>query len=411
MSTQNGNWKKPFLTIAIGQALSLIGSAAVQFSLIWWLASKTQSPMIMAFSGLLAFLPQIFLGPFAGVWIDRLRRKNVVIAADMFIGIIALLYASYFFIVGRPPYWSASIVLAIRAVGGVFHTPAIQAIVPMLVPKEELVRANGWNQFMQSGAFMLGPVLGAAMYSALPLPVILLTDFIGAGIASICVAVIKIPEVTKPAAEVPNFLKEMREGAMVFLKDKRIFAVTLTSTACMVFYLPLASYYPLMSSSYFKVSAYHGSLVELLYAAGMMLAALILGSFANIKSKFLVIHLGLSGIGISAFLCGILPSTLSGFWAFTLLCALMGASGNIYNIPYMAYLQETIPPEAQGRVFSSIASFMSLAMPLGLLISGSLAERHGVSFWFFTTGVATMFFVLLDTLYLYYLKKQPALVK
>ena len=60
-------WKQKFLTIAAGQTVSLIGSSAVLFSLIWWLASETGSPMMMALSGLVAFLPQIFLGPFAGV--------------------------------------------------------------------------------------------------------------------------------------------------------------------------------------------------------------------------------------------------------------------------------------------------------------------------------------------------------
>lgn len=80
-------WKQKFLTIAAGQTVSLIGSSAVQFSLIWWLASETGSPVMMALSGLVAFLPQILLGPFAGVWIDRLKRKHVAIAADMFIGL------------------------------------------------------------------------------------------------------------------------------------------------------------------------------------------------------------------------------------------------------------------------------------------------------------------------------------
>ncbi|MFR2693941.1 MAG: hypothetical protein ACLTBV_28100 [Enterocloster bolteae] len=70
--------------------------------------------MMMALSGLVAFLPQIFLGPFAGVWIDRLKRKHVAIAADMFIGLIAVVFAVLLW-VGHPPYWSACAVLGIRA--------------------------------------------------------------------------------------------------------------------------------------------------------------------------------------------------------------------------------------------------------------------------------------------------------
>ena len=98
-------WKQKFLTIAAGQTVSLIGSSAVQFSLIWWLASETGSPMMMALSGLVAYLPQILLGPFAGVWIDRLKRKHVAIAADMFIGLAAVAFAVLLWM-GHPPYWS-----------------------------------------------------------------------------------------------------------------------------------------------------------------------------------------------------------------------------------------------------------------------------------------------------------------
>jgi MreB/Mrl family cell shape determining protein len=219
--TKQIGWKQKFLTIAIGQTISLIGSSAVQFSLIWWLASETESPMVMALSGLFAFLPQLFLGPFAGVWVDRLKRKYVVIAADLFIGLMAIIIAIYYYLVGNPPYWTVCVILGIRAIGNVFHTPAIQAIVPMLVPKEELIKANGWSQFMQSGAFMLGPVFGAAMYAALPMWLILLTDFIGAVVASICVAVVKIPEVKKSQTEIPRFLAEMKEGAIADFETTR----------------------------------------------------------------------------------------------------------------------------------------------------------------------------------------------
>ena len=82
------NWKRNFLTIAGGQTVSLIGSAAVQFSLIWWLASETGSPIMMSIAGVFAFLPQLILGPFVGVWVDRLSRKTVIIAADLFIGLV-----------------------------------------------------------------------------------------------------------------------------------------------------------------------------------------------------------------------------------------------------------------------------------------------------------------------------------
>lgn len=381
-------WERKFFTIAVGQTVSLVGSSAVQFSLIWWLASETSSPMMLAMSGLVAFLPQIVLGPFAGVWVDRLKRKYVVIGADLFMGLVAVVFAGILWM-GHPPYWSACLILGIRAVGGVFHTPAIQSVIPQLVPADKLLKANGWSQFMQSGAYMLGPVVGAAMYAALPLPVILLTDFAGALIASITVAVVKIPELKDHRQQTPHLLREMKEGARIFMKDRKLVKLTAAAAISMVFFMPLSSYYPLMSSSYFNGNAWHGSIVELMYAFGMMGSAILFGSLGKVDNKMRMAYLGLGGIAVTCFICGILPPDKWAWVVFAFVCMVMGGCGNIYNIPYMAYMQETIPPEAQGRAFSLIGTLMSLAMPLGLLVSSPVAELYGVSRWFLVSGIGT----------------------
>ncbi len=380
-------WEKDFLIIAIGEAISEIGSYAVQFSLIWWIASKTSSPVLLALSGLLAFLPQLFLGPFAGVWIDRLKRKTVIIFADLFIGVVATVYA-ILFLFGSPPYWSAYAVLGIRAIANVFYTPAVQSVIPMLVPKQGLIRANGWNQFMQSGALMLGPVLGAAMYAVLPLPVILLSDLVGALVASTSIGIIKIPELKREQHQVPNFMKEMKEGFSTFVQDKKLLIVTLAAAIGMIFYMPLSSFFPLMTSDYFHATAWQAGIVQFGYAGGMMICSILVGKYGTIKNKLLAVHIGLLGLGLTAFLCGILPQTNTAFWIYVVLCMLMGASGNLYNIPYVAYMQETIPKEAHGRAFSVMSSLMSATMPLGLVIAGAVAEINGVASWFFITGVA-----------------------
>ncbi len=381
---QNKNWMGRFLLIAVGQTVSLIGSSAVQFALIWWLASETGSPLMMSFASLAAFVPQMLLGPFAGVWIDRLKRKNIIISADLFQGAVALAFA-FFFISGTPPFWSVFVVLGIRAIGGVFHTPAIQSAIPMLVPQDQLMRANSWSQFMQSGAFMLGPVLGAAMYAALPLWIILLSDLVGAVAACITVAAVKIPDPPR-TDEAPHFFRELKEGAIAFLRDKKLTITAAASVLTMVFFMPVGSFYPLMTSDHFNATAWHAGVVEFVYAGGMMACALALSWFKP-KNKFRVIHIALVGMGTTILLCGILPPTMTAFWIFVVLCGLMGASGNLYNIPFVAYIQETMPYEAMGRVFSLIGSVSSIAMPLGLIIAGPVAEKYGIALWFVIAGV------------------------
>lgn len=383
------DWKTRFYIITAGQTISSLGSSAVQFAIIWWLAATTDSPLVMSMSGLVAFIPMILIGPFAGVWVDRLKLKNVLIAADLFIAMFAAVFAVVA-MAGEPTIWLALAVLFMRSVGDSFHSPAIQKAIPMLVPPEELTRANSIGQFLRSGAYMVGPVLGSALYAAFPLHVVMLTDVIGAIAAAASVAMIKLDT---PAVEAgtdsPNMLREMKQGALELFRQKKLFVITMTATACMIAYLPLSSLYPLMASSHFRGTEWHGGAAEFAYALGMLLSAALLGAKGEMKNKNLALHMGLLMMGVAALLAGIIPRDLQYFWIFAVLCTFMGAGGNVYNVPYTVMLQQSIPPEAMGRVFSLIGSLLSLAMPVGLLIAGPVAENVGVGMWFLISGIAT----------------------
>lgn len=364
----------------------MIGSSAVQFALIWWIASETDSPIMMGLSGLAAFLPATIFSPLAGVLADRYSRKLICIASDMFTGLVALVFAIMLW-VNEVPVWWAIVILMLRGAGGTFQGPAISAIIPQLVPQDYLVKANGWSQLMQSGSFMLGPVLGAAMYAALPLPALLLTDIIGAVAASATLAVVAIPRLHVEKKEHEPVFQNFKAGAHVFLEDKQLLLITAAETLCMIFFMPLSTFYPLMTSSYFNATAWHASIVELAYALGMMIAALLLGSIITVKDKLGTSYLGLLGMGLTSLGCGLLPPSMAGWWVFMVICGAMGASGNVFSIPLVAYMQSTIPPEKMGRAFSVYLFIGSFTMPLGLLIAGPVAEKIGVGPWFFLTGI------------------------
>ena len=268
MKNEN-RWKKAFFIIASGQAVSLIGSSAVQFALIWWLAEQTASPLIMGLSGLAAFLPMTLLSPFAGVAADRYNRKIICITADLSLGVMALLYAVLLFLTDLPA-WSVIVVLFLRGIGGTFHQPSIQSIIPQLVPQDYLVKVNGWTQLMMSGSFILGPVIGAALYAIVPLWVILLTDVIGAALASLALAAVKIPRLVHGETHKAGFIVQFKEGIQVYREDTKLFMLVIAQALSMFFFAPLSSFYPLMTSDFFCLSALHVSFVVSGFAAVMM---------------------------------------------------------------------------------------------------------------------------------------------
>ena len=382
------NWKTKYLFMIAGQSLSLIGSTAVQFSVIWWLSTTLGSPIILAFASIAAYIPNILLGSFVGVWLDQLNKKYVIIAADVFTGVISVIFALTFYL-GTPTVWMTLFFLGLRAIGGVFQSPAIQAVVPSIVPKDQLIQANAWDQFLQSGALMIGPVLGAVMYAALPLPIILFSDLAGAVIASISLMPVKIPYTVRVDDNPMGFVREWKEGLQIFLMDKRLFVLTLSAAICMIFFMPITAFYPLMTSDYFQGTACEASSVELLYSAGMMSGTFVINRFGN-KLQYNAIcaaFIGLFGLGSTTLISGFLPKSDEAFWIFAFMCFGMGISAVFYNIPYIAYMQETIPSIYHGRAFSLLNSIISLTMPLSLLVAGPVSEIKGIQFWFSFSGI------------------------
>lgn len=376
-----------FWTIWAGQAFSILGSAAAGFAIVWWLTVETGSAMVLTMATMAVFLPQALIGPFAGVWIDRSSRKTVMIAADLLIAATSIILAIAFFI-GNPPIWLIYTLLFIRGVGQSFHLPAMQAALPMFVPESELVKAGGWSGFIQSGSFMLGPVLGTFFMTVFSIPAVMLIDIIGAVIAVAALLLVVIPDPQVDPSARQHILSEMLDGWQEIKGNKALVLISIPVLLTCFIYIPLSAIFPLMTSQHFDGTAWHASLIEFLFAGGMLLSGLILGLWGGFKNKFLMINLSLLAMGVAIAASGALPSTA--FWAFGILSVLMGAAGNFFNIPFIAYVQEVIPPASLGRVLTLLTSLMSLSTPLGLLVAGPFAENMGVAQWFLISGLAIM---------------------
>lgn len=386
---KNKKWKSQFIVVALGQAISMLGSQGVQFALIWWLAEKTSSPLMLGISGIVAYLPMSLFSPIAGIAADRYNRKFISIFSDMTMGMIALIYAVLLFFLDLP-VWTVFVMLCVRGIGSTFQQPAIQSIIPQLVPKDQLVKTNGWMQLLNSGSFLLGPVIGASLYAIFPMSVVLMSDVVGAILASVALAVVKIPKLEKTENEKQRFVTEIKEGLQAFREDKKLFYIVIAEALCMFFYAPLSSFYPLMTSDYFDLSAMYGSAVELSFAIGMIVSSLLFSSVLKVERKIRVSFIGLLGMGIASVICGVIPPVYIGWFFFAASCMCLGVAENVHTIPLTAYIQETVAPKKMGRAFSVLTLISSVPMPVGLLFSSPIAEKVGVNVWFFISGLCML---------------------
>lgn len=382
------SWRRKFFIIWSGQAVSLITSAILQMAFIYYLTQTTGSAMVLSLASLAGFLPYAVLGPLIGVYVDRYSRKMIMIAADLTIaaaGAVLAVVSLY----GPLPVWLILVVLFVRSVGTAFHSPALSAATPLLVPEAELTRYAGFSQSLQSVSFILSPALAALLYAVWDLNRIILLDVLGAAIASLSVALVALPELDpSQRPERRHVLLEMKSGFQALRGDEGLFALLLIGTLYMFVYMPLNALYPLMSMSYFGGTPVHVSITEIAYASGMLAGGLLLALFARFRRRTLLIAGSILLMGLSLVGSGLLPP--GGFAGFVVCCLLMGFSVPFYSGIQMALFQERIRPEYLGRVFSLTGSFMSLAMPVGLMLSGLLADRVGVNRWFLFSGFATI---------------------
>jgi DHA3 family macrolide efflux protein-like MFS transporter len=123
------------------------------------------------------------------------------------------------------------------------------------------------SQAVCSASYILGPVVGGLLFAALPLPVILVTDLAGALVAAITLGVVPVPD-HRAQGERPKLhpIRELRDGLAVFWEDRALTQVIVSLFVLMVFFMPLSSFYPLMTSDFFGLGAFEGSLVEMSWA-------------------------------------------------------------------------------------------------------------------------------------------------
>jgi len=378
------NWKKPFFTIYSGQAFSLLSSSAVQFSIIWWITMETGSALALTIASVVGLLPQAMIGPFAGVWIDRYNRKKIIILADMIVALSSL-FLCILFLLNSCSIYFVYLVLFIRALGETFHKPAMQALIPDIVPESELTKAGGFGQMISSACSMIGPMLGALIMSITTLPFAMLVDVIGAIFAIITLSLVTVSKTMTHSIDKLNVFRDMKQGVQAIKANKALLRLSIPMLITTIIFIPLGTLLPLMVKNYFNGSAWQNGIVQTLFSTGMLIAAMIIGITGGLKRQFLMITLSIGLLGLCSLIGGILPAHL--FWIFCIVVFIMGATGMGFNIPFTAYIQRTVPTENLGKVISLVTSIMSFAAPVGMFIAGPVSEWIGVSNWMILAGI------------------------
>ena len=385
---QAGNWARRFFTIWTGQALSLFGSALVQFALIWWLTQNSGSATVLAIATLVGMLPQIVIGPFAGALVDRWNRRIIMIAADGTIALFSLLLA-YLFATGTVQIWHVYAVMAVRALGGAFHYPAMAASTPLMVPNEQLTRINGLNQALQGVNSLVAPPVGALLLGVLPTQGILLIDVGTAMMAILPLLFLSVPQPERhqeeDAAEKPSLFRDVRDGLAYVRTIPGFTAIIFMALFLNFLLVPTTALVPLLVTKHFGKGAIELGLLESSMGIGIIAGGILLSIWGGFKKKIATSLVGIIGLGIGVTLIGLAPANL--FILAIVGNVILGSMIPIANGPIGALMQSIVRPDMQGRVMSLVNSGATAISPLGLLLAGPFSDWLGIRVWFWLGGM------------------------
>ncbi|MFC6592320.1 MFS transporter [Deinococcus lacus] len=362
-------WNRNFTLYWLASVQSVFGnslSTVVTAVLVYGLTGKASS---MGVTLALGMLPAL-LGPFAGVVVDKVPVRSLLIAGDLLRGVLVAALA-FMATTGQAELWMLNVVVFMAGLVTAFTAPATQVLLPQLVSEEHLARANGLMTTGNQTAQLLGLFLGAGLVSAFgagpSLWVDALTFFVMAGLLTL----VRLPaRVEVPAAE--SFWTALTAGFRVLREHPGFAMIPVLAFVINVAFAPVEMVLPKHLVTLGLGESLYGVALATV-VAGMVAGGLGVTALGQRFKPKLALPLGLmaTGAGLMAFGLVKLPAA---FFAFA---AVIGVGISLTNTS-IAYLGQTlIPAEFRGRVFGLINATAQAGMPIALIALGPVADSWG----------------------------------
>ncbi|MHA2347156.1 MAG: MFS transporter [Candidatus Hodarchaeales archaeon] len=397
LNINNHNFKG-YLIFWFGQLISLLGSNIVQFTIIWWITVETGSELMLAISTFIGFGPQLLLTPFAGVLVDRWSRKKIIVMVD-FLQAMATIGLIYSFIIEVANIWFILSITALRGILQAFQRPAIQAIIPLLVPRNKLSRINGLSYLFNGFILMIGPVLAALLLEVHSLQEILWIDVLTFFIAMVPTIIITIPELSKKERKQrSSYLNELSEGIKFIQSTKGLISLLAIFTAANFFLRPLYVLLPL-----FVQNIHFGGVSDLAFLfstgqLGMVISSLIMSTWKGFKKNTSGVALGIFIMYLGFIVCVLCP--VGNFQILMIGMFIVGFGLPIANVSSQTIWQHIVPPAKLGRIYSVRLAIAQGSGPIAIILSGVLGEVIGINFVLIisvTLGMSFLAYSLLFT--------------
>ncbi|MCU0666468.1 MAG: MFS transporter [Candidatus Omnitrophica bacterium] len=380
---------KDFRVYWLGMLVSFTGSWVQTVAQSWLVFDLTGSAWLLGVVAFLGTAPILVFSLFAGVFADRLNKKNILILTQTIF--MALAFTLAFLVQEKLVTVQAIMMIAfLNGIVMAFDSPTRQSIVVELVGKRHLLNAIALNSAAFNSARVLGPALGGIFIASLGMAGCFYIN--GFSFLAVLAALMVIKLSPYKRAGMKDFLGDLREGLRFVRNNPGIKVLMLMVGTISVFGLSYVVLLPVLAKDFFGLGPSGLGMMMSASGAGALLSAVSLasvGDFRN-KEKFLFINAFIFSLGLILFsLCKVYILSL-------VLLSLIGYSAVSVTSIINTILQSSAPDEFRSRVISIFMLTFSGGMPLGSLFAGWVAQIIGASQAFLAAGsLCLIFFYLL----------------
>ncbi|MFD5465328.1 MFS transporter [Kitasatospora sp. NPDC127059] len=359
---------RDFRLIWTSGTVTLLGSVFTMTAIPLQIADLTGSPLAVGAVGAAELLPTVLFGLYGGVLADRADRRSVALATEVALAALsALLLANA--LLDTPAVWPLYLAAALAAAIQGLQQPSLEAMVPRLVPPEQLVAAGALLSLRWSIGGVAAPAAAGLLIASAGVPVAHLVD-LATFLLSIALLARLRPVPSERDAEGPP-LREFAEGVRYAARRPDLLGTYLADLAAAVLALPTALF-PFLAAELNATWA-----LGLLYsasAAGALLAAAAGGWTGRVHRHGRLVLLSAALVGAATAATAVAP----GLWAVLPCLALAGAAHWIGDTFRSAIWNRSVPDELRGRTAGLELLIGSAGPALGDLRAGGLAARRGI---------------------------------
>ena len=292
----NKNWKISAVLFLLSQNTSLFGSSIVGYAVIWHITLETSSGFWMMLATIFSNLPQIIISLWGGALADRFNRKYMIMLADGFIALATLgLAISYW--TGFQDKILLLIVLAIRSTGAGIQSPAVNAIYPQIVPKENLIKIQGINQTINAVCLLLAPAIGGVLLGSIGLVWAFMVDVVTAIIAITIMSIIKV-ERQNTAVNTNSMISDIRAGIGYVFEHSELKKLIVFYAVAFILLTPAMVLSPLMVERTFGNEVWRLTANEIIWTIGSFIGGVFIAFRKQIKNKVFAIGVCFVAFGV-----------------------------------------------------------------------------------------------------------------